>query len=153
MDENENLHFYLSHCKHMFCKTCTKLNEKIISCKNYNANFIKGCINFCKSTVIEHAKSEMHMKSLEHHKTENTKESSQAFFTKITIAAAAGTAIGDSHKKMGQMSNIQWEGIEKLFRIAYFITSKGCLYTDFSDLLELEKLLEVKFVPSGSYEN
>ena len=94
----------------------------------------------------------MHMKSLEHQETENPRESSQAFFTK-TVAAAAGTALGDSPKKMGQTSNIQQEGIEKLLHIAYFIASKGCPYTDFSDLVELAKLHEVKSVPSGSYEN
>ena len=43
--------------------------------------------------------------------------------------------------------------MEKLFHNAYFIASKGRLYTDFSDLVELEKLHEVKFVSSGSYAN
>ena len=46
------------------------------------------------------------------------------------------------------MSSIQ-QGIEKNFHIAYFITSKGRPYTDFSDLVELEKKHEVKFVPSA----
>ena len=62
--------------QHMFCKLCTKFIDKPISCKNYYANFIKGCTNFHKSAVIYHAKSEMHMKSLEHQETENSKESS-----------------------------------------------------------------------------
>ena len=47
----------------------------------------------------------MHMKSLEHQEIENAKQRDQAFFTKKTVAAA-GTAIGDRLKKMGQMSNI-----------------------------------------------
>ena len=50
----------------MFFKVYTKLNDKITSCKNYNANFIKGCTIFRKSAVIDHAKSEMCIKSLEH---------------------------------------------------------------------------------------
>ena len=80
----------------------------------------------------------MHMKSSEHLERENAKRSSQAFFTKKkTVAVAAETV----------------EGIEKLFHIIYFITSKGHPYIDFSDLVKLEKLHEVEFVPSGSYEN
>ena len=55
--------------------------------------------------------------------------------------------------KIGHMSNIQREGIEKLFHIAYSIAPKGRPYTDFRDSIELEKLHEVKFVPSGSYDN
>ena len=57
----------------------------------------------------------------------NAKESGQAFFTKTTVAAAAGTATGNSIEKMGQISNIQPEGIKKLFHIAYFIAFKGRL--------------------------
>ena len=143
---------FLSFTSQHVCEVCTKFNDRIISCQNYNENFVKACTNFHKSAVIDHAKSEMHMKSLEHQETENPRESSQAFFTK-TVAAAAGTALGDSPKKMGQTSNIQQKGIEKLLHIAYFIASKGCPYTDFSDLVELAKLHEVKSVPSGSYEN
>lgn len=59
------------------------------------------------------------------------------FLQKKTVAVAAETV----------------EGIEKLFHIIYFITSKGHPYIDFSDLVELEKLHEVEFVQSGSYEN
>ena len=82
------------------------------------------------------------MKSLEHQGI--AKESGKVFFTHTDtqththtkVAAAAATAIGNS-----------------LFRIAYFIVAQGCPYTDFSYLVELGKLNEVKFVPSGSYEN
>ena len=132
--------------QHLLCKVCTKFNDKIISCKNYNANFIKGCTNFRKSAVIDHANSEMHKKPLEHQETENAKERGQAFFTKKnkkTVAAAAWTAIGNSLKKKGQMSNIQREGIEKLFHIAYFCASKVRPYTDFSDLVELENYMRL----------
>ena len=42
--------------------------------------------------------------------------------------------------------------ISKLHDIAYYIALKGCAFTDFVDLVELEKLHEVKF-QAGSYEN
>ena len=48
--ENEwekELPFLSLKTQHMLCKVYTKLNDKI-TCKSYNANFIKGCANLRK---------------------------------------------------------------------------------------------------------
>ena len=143
--------FLIFTSQHMTCKVCTKFNDKIVSSKNYNPNFIKGCTNFRKSAVSDHAKSEMHAKALEYLEKEKAETLGQKFVKKT--GSAAGTAIADSLKNMGQMSSAQREGIEKLFHIAYYLGSKGRPYSDFADLIDLEKLHDVSFVRSRSYEN
>ena len=63
------------------------------------------------------------------------------------------TPIGDSIRNMGKLTLEQRKSLEKRFHVAYYIGYKGRPYTDFMDLLELEKLHEVKFFKTSSYEN
>ena len=51
------------------------------------------------------------------------------------------------------MTDAQKECFEKLFHVAYSVAKRGRPYTDFMDIIELEKLHNVKFFPGGSYEN
>ena len=81
---------------------------------------------------------------------ERTKISGEKYVKKIV--SPIDTTIGSSIKRTGQMSTEQLEGVKKLFHLAYYIASKGRPYTDFSGLIELEKLHGVKF-SNDSYEN
>ena len=51
------------------------------------------------------------------------------------------------------MTDAQKECFEKLSHIAYSAAKRGPRYTNFMDIIELEKLHNVKFFPGGSYEN
>ena len=51
------------------------------------------------------------------------------------------------------MTDAQKEYFEKLFHIAYSAAKRGPRYTNFMDIIELEKLHNVKFFQGGSYEN
>ena len=61
--------------------------------------------------------------------------------------------IAKSLNNMGNLTPEQFKSMEKLFHVSYLIGIKGRPYSDFTDLLELEKLHDVKFMPSGKYEN
>ena len=50
------------------------------------------------------------------------------------------------------MAEKEREALVKLYNIAHYITVKGCAFTNFEDLIELEKLQRGKF-QSRSYEN
>ena len=50
------------------------------------------------------------------------------------------------------MAKKEREALVKLYNIAHYITVKRHAFTNFEDLIELEKLHRVKF-QSGSYEN
>ena len=50
------------------------------------------------------------------------------------------------------MAKTQREVLFKLYNLVYYITVKVRAFTDFEDLIELEKLHGVKF-QSGSHEN
>ena len=51
------------------------------------------------------------------------------------------------------MTDAQKECFEKLFHVAYSVAKRGQPYTDFMDIIELEKLHNIKFFPGGSYGN
>ena len=50
------------------------------------------------------------------------------------------------------MGEKERSGLKKLMDVAYFIALKGRPFTDFKDLIELEKLHDVKF-DTSAYEN
>ena len=51
------------------------------------------------------------------------------------------------------MTDAQKECFEKLLHIAYSAAKRGPRYTNFMDIIELEKLHNVKLFPGGSYKN
>ena len=46
------------------------------------------------------------------------------------------------------MEKTEHEAMVKLFHIAYYIALKGHAFTDFKDMIELEKLHKVNFKPA-----
>ena len=68
---------------------------------------------------------------------------------KITLEVPADSPIRSGLKKMGVKEK---QALTKLHDVAYYIALKGRPFTDFKDLIDLEKLHGVKF-QSGAYEN
>ena len=135
----------------MYCKLCFDHNEKLLGCKNYNATFVNGSTNFRKSAVSEHFSSDMHREAMELAEKEKSKQVGEKYVKKLTPPGP--TKIGESFKRSGKMTSQQKEYFERLFHVAYFIAKKGRPYTDYVEIIELEKLHKVKFFESSSYEN
>ena len=122
-----------------------------MGCKNYNPIFVNSSTNFHKSAVKDHANTMMHSEAVKLDKIEKAKEVGEKYVTKLTPTGP--TKIGESFKKSRSMTDAQKECFEKLFHVAYSVAKRGRPYTDFMDIIELEKLHNVKFFRGGSYKN
>ena len=84
-------------------------------------------------------------------------------FEEQEVAKISGTSYGPRDgsalkKSLDKMNNITYTAVQKcalkkLFETAYLIASKGRPYTDFKDLIELEALHCVAFLPNNTYAN
>ena len=135
----------------MICSTCVSQKEKIIL-KNPSASlgFIHGATNFKKSALKEHSTSDSHTAAVEEANHERAKEAGLSLPPKhIKINIPTDSAIASGFQKMSEKERI---GLRKLMDVAHFIALKGRPFTDFKDLIELEKLHGVKF-DTSAYEN
>ena len=135
----------------MWCTICTKFEDKLKSCKNFNVTFIEGSQNFRLSAVKQHASSEMHDKALRLNDQEEAEKAGERYVTNLNPSGP--TAIGESLKKANKLQEQDREYLEKLFEVSYYIAVKGRPYSDFEDLVKLEKLHGVNFSPSDAYEH
>ena len=129
--------------KFMYCQVCLKCEEKIKSCKNYNASFGVACSNFRKSAVSEHSRTEMHRKAEELEKTENAEKLGEKH--KKKAIPAENTPVGESIRNIGKLTENQQERLEKRFRIAYHVALRGRPYIDFVHELKIQKFHKVEF--------
>ena len=118
----------------MLCKVCRSQEEKIRLMPKANNTFIYGSTNYKPSTLKDHASTETHKRAVQEEEFE--------------VATAAGNSL--LPRKVIQVVPPQRSAIRKLF--AYYIALKGRAFTDFKDLVELEKLHDVSF-KAGAYEN
>ena len=136
----------------MRCSLCIKYENRLcLNSKNFSANFIEGCRNFKKSSVLEHVNSNMHKEAEEMCEAEKAKINNIRISKDLKVGGQSD--ISKAFSKAGKMSKQQKEGIEKLFDVAYNIAKKGRPFTDFEYDLKLEKLHEVEFMPNDAYEN
>ena len=138
-DWKEEFPFLVLTSTSMTCKLCTKSDSKIMGCKNYKPSFVNGSTNFRKSAVKDHANAMMHSMEVKLDKIEKAKEVGEKYVTNLTPTGP--TKIGESFKKSGSITDAQKECFEKLFHVAYTAAKRGRAYTDFMDIIELEKLL------------
>ena len=134
----------------MICKTCVSQEEKIKLMPSASLTFIHGSINYKPSTLHDHGQTECHKRAVhekEHEEAERSGASLQP--RKVVQAVPEGSAIRMGLHKMGENEQ---EAIIKLYDIAYYIALKGHAFTDFHDMIDLEKLHNVQF-QAGSYEN
>ena len=135
----------------IICKTCASQGEKLIlknPCRSLE--FISGATNFKRSALFEHGKSRCHLDAIEEAKHEQAEKSGETLppkQVKLDIPKNSIIAVG-----IRKMSENERAGLKKLFDIAHYIAVKGRPFTDFEDLIELEKSHGVKF-DTSSYEN
>ena len=115
-----------------------------------NLIFVTGSLNFKFSTLNDHEGSDGHKKAV------RVKENEEAVAAGLSMPrmrvvqeTPQNSAITDGFKRMGEKER---SAITKLHDISHYIAVKGHAFTDFSDLIELEKLHNVKF-QAGSYDN
>ena len=134
----------------MVCTVCTSQEEKIRLMPNASISFIVGSSNYRLSTLKDHASSECHKRAVREEENKKAETEGRTLERQlITQTIPPGSAIREGFKKM---SLNEQSALRKLFEIAYLIALKGHAFTDFKDLIELEKIHEVKF-QAGSYEN
>ena len=135
----------------MICRICVSQKEKIIL-KNPSSSmgFINGASNFKMSALRGHSTSECHRTGVGESKHQNAIEAGLSLPKKRVVQ----TAPNDSHIASGlqKMGEKERSGLKKLMEVAYFIALKGRPFTDFKDMIELEKLHGVKF-DTSAYEN
>ena len=135
----------------MICKICVSQKEQIIL-KNPSSpmGFIHGASNFKSSALKEHSTSECHRTGVEDAKHQEAIAAGISLPPKHVVQSVPeDSAIASGLQKMGEKER---SGLKKLMDVAYFIALKGRPFTDFKDLIELEKLHDVKF-DTSAYEN
>ena len=101
-------------------------------------------------TVAEHVSTDSHKCATEAKENEQATNAGRSILMcKITLEVPADSPISSGLKKMGVKEK---QALTKLHDVAYYIALKGRPFTDFKDLIDLEKLHGVKF-QSGAYEN
>ena len=134
----------------MVCKICTAQKSKIEMMQSYNSTFINGSTNYKPSTLKDHAQTDCHKRAVR----ENDEMQAKASGISLPIRTVVQKIPEDSaiKKCVKKMTINEHKALVKLFHIAYFIAQKGHAFTDFKDMVELEKLHEVEF-QYGAYEN
>ena len=101
------------------------------------------------SAIAEHGSTDSHKGATEEKENEQAAIAGKSIpMRKITLEVSADSAISSGLKKMRVKEK---QALTKL-HVAYYIALKGRPFTDFKDLIDLEKLHGVKF-QSGAYEN
>ena len=134
----------------MICEICTDQEEKLKQISHTNLTFVNGSTNFKMSTIAEHGSTDSHKRATEAKENEQATIASKSIpMHKITLEVTVDSPISSGLKKMGVKEK---QALTKLHDVAYYIALKGRPFTDFKDLIDLEKLHGVKF-QSGAYEN
>lgn len=128
------------------CSLCIKWKSKLTSRSNA---FISGSKNLKLSAVIEHAKSKIHAQSLRLEEQEKAKNESR----KVSVVIAPPSKDSPIVQALNRFGEEERNAIKRLFDIAYYIAYKERPYSDFKDIIELEKLHKVVFLDSNAYEN
>ena len=130
------------------CDVCVKWKSKLSAS---NA-FITGSKNLKSSAVNEHAKSKLHKHALQLEEEEQARAENRRARV-VQEKPPSDSGILQAINIMAQLSEDEKCALKKLFDIAYLIAFKARPYSDFTDLVELEKLHGVKFFQSCAYEN
>ena len=130
-------------------------------CKKWAANFqgtnafITGSKNLKLSAVSEHAKSKMHTRALRLEEEEQARADQIKIKIKIRVTvppSSENSPITAAVSNMGRLGKEERSSILRLFDIAYLIAFKGRPHSDFTDIIELEKLHGVRFFSNSVYE-
>ena len=134
----------------MLCTICKSQEKKLKLMPHTNMTFIDRSTNFKSSTLSDYVATDGHKQAVEEKNHEDDiSAGSSTRPEKVIHEVPMYSAIGSGFRKMAEKER---EALVKLYNIAHYIAVKGCAFTNFEDLIELEKLHGVK-VQSGSYEN
>ena len=127
------------------CDVCVKWKSKVSAS---NA-FITGSKKLKSSAVNEHAKSKLHKHALQLEEEEQARaENRRARVVQEKPPSDSGIL-----QAINNMARLSEDEKCALFDIAYLIAFKARPYSDFTELIELEKLHGVEFLQSCAYEN
>ena len=132
----------------MICKICKSEEEKLKLMPCTNMTFIDGRANFKSSTWSDYISTDGHKGAMKEENHEDViSVGSLTRPEKKIYEVPTYSAIGSGFRKKTEK-----ERIGQTLWYTHYIPVKGRAFTDFEDLIELEKLQIVKF-KSGSYEN
>lgn len=133
----------------MVCTLCTYWQNKIESVKNFSGKFIKGSTNFKTSAVVDHERSQPHLKAVEYEDTRKAEEEGLPLpRVHIQQSIPDSSAIKQCFNKMAEGEK---NSMMKLFDLAYVLAKKGRPYSDFADFIEVEKAHGVTY--TVKYDN
>ena len=132
----------------MYCQICTKWQKRLASCRNYSDAFItKGSNNWQRSALNEHNISAMHSDANDH---ENRETLGDQFQKHVVHKIPDDNPLKQC---FARMSENERHTLVQSFEVAYYIAKKGRPYSDFPELIELEKMHGVKFLSSYGHRN
>ena len=132
----------------MFCKTCSKWRESIVSTRNYNDTFVKeGSVNWQKSAVKEHDTIVPHVTTIDY---EQRSVMGENYRKQVVNRIPENNPLKQS---FARMSEDERELFVRSFEIAYLLAKKARPYSDFPDWLEMEKRHGVKFPAAYDHRN
>ena len=134
--------------KILTCDICIKWKARL---SGTNA-FISGSSNFKSSAVSEHVQSKLHKQALRFEEEEQAAaENRKARVHRPPAPSDAPIVQGIAN--IGRLTPDERSAMQNLFDIAYLLAYKGRPYSNFTDLVDIEKLHGVKFMPGNVYEN
>ena len=114
--------------------------------------FISGSSNFKSSAVSEHVQNKLHKQALRFEEEEQAAaENRKAGVHRPPAPSDAPIVQGIANR--GRLTPDERSAMQNLFDIAYLLAYKGRPYSDFTDLVEIEKLHGVMFMLGNVYEN
>ena len=129
-------------------KLSIKWEDSITGCKNFQRLFLDGSTNYKPSAASEQKKTDQHLKSI---KSQEDYENQLARVRRKCKILQKVPEYSTLKQGFNKMSPSKRESLEKYFDIAYFLAKKGQPYSDFSELISLQKMQGVKF--SIAYNN
>lgn len=130
------------------CGVCKKWATKLPG----TSAFITGSKNLKSSAVGDHERSGLHVRALRLEEEEQAKAENRKVRATIPTPSE-NSPISIAVGNMGRLGKEEKSSIQRLFDIAYFIAFKGRPFSDFTDIIELEKLHRVEFFSNSVYEN
>ena len=118
--------------------------------KTFNPAFVVGSINYRRSSLEDHKKTESHAKVRNEKGAQEAREAGVALPKKKVVASVPESAA--IKRSLNKLLQNELQTLRKLFNTAYFISLKGHAFTDFKDEIELQKINNVVF-QFAPYEN
>ena len=111
------------------CSVCSHFDDKLHSCRNYNASYIVGSTNLRTSAFKDHASSDMHQRAI------------------LLFRKSQGAAVSEYAPIARMLTTLDTDAesmLKRKFEIAYFICKQKLSFTKMGPLCMLEEKHGVK---------